>query len=166
MEAREIDQMIATMASQLQTRIAALDSEPLMVGIHTGGVWIAQQLHQLLGLNESLGSLDIAFYRDDFTRIGLNPQVKPSELPVGIDDRHIILVDDVLHTGRTIRAALNELFDYGRPATVSLVCLVDRTGRDLPIQPDVVGQHMELEEGEHVKLTGPEPLQLTVQKSA
>ena len=163
---QEIDRMIATMADQLKTRIETMPTEPLMVGIHTGGVWIAKRLHQQLGLSEPLGSLDITFYRDDFTRIGLNPQVKPSQLPISVDDRCIILVDDVLHTGRTIRAALNELFDYGRPSCVLLACLVDRTGRDLPIQPDFVGQHMELQPGEHVKLTGPDPLQLTVQKTA
>lgn len=163
---QETEQLIADMADQLKARIDSLDAEPLMVGIHTGGVWVAKRLHALLGLSEELGSLDITFYRDDFTRIGLNPQVKPSELPMSVDDRHIILVDDVLHTGRTIRAALNELFDYGRPASVLLACLVDRTGRDLPIQPDVVGQRMELDKGEHVKLTGPDPLVLTVQKTA
>ena len=73
-----------------------------------------------LGIGEPLASLDISFYRDDFTRIGMNPVVKPSQMPFSIDDRHIILVDDVLHTGRTIRAAMNELFDYGRPASIVL----------------------------------------------
>lgn len=167
MEPYEIDAVIAAMAEQLRARIAARPkAAPLMVGIHTGGVWIAQRLHQCLGLTDPLGSLDITFYRDDFTRIGLNPQVKPSQLPVAVDGRHIVLVDDVLHTGRTIRAAMNELFDYGRPAAVTLACLVDRPGRELPIQPDVVGIRMELQPGEHVKLSGPEPLALTVQKTA
>jgi len=167
MEGQEIDTLIARMTEQLRTRIAVRpNAKPLMVGIHTGGVWIAKHLHQALALTDPLGSLDITFYRDDFTRVGLNPQVKPSQLPVAVDGRHIILVDDVLHTGRTIRAAMNELFDYGRPAAVTLACLVDRTGRELPIQPDVVGLHMELQPGEHVKLSGPDPLSLTVQKTA
>ncbi len=109
------------------------------MGIYTGGVWIAQRLHQLLRLECPLGTLDISFYRDDFTRVGMNPQVKPSLLPVSIEDRHVILVDDILNTGRTIRAALNELFDYGRPASILLAVLVDRGGRELPIQADVVG---------------------------
>jgi pyrimidine operon attenuation protein/uracil phosphoribosyltransferase len=131
---------------------------PLMVGIHTGGVWVARRLHAALGLAEPLGSLDISFYRDDFTRLGLHPQVRPSHLPVATDGRHIILVDDVLQTGRTIRAALNVLFDYGRPRSVILAVLAERDGRQLPIAADVVGLHARLEPGEQIKLTGPEPL--------
>ena len=77
-----------------------------MIGIHTGGAWLAERLHQLLAIREPLGTLDIAFYRDDFTRIGMNPLVRPSHLPVSVDNQHIILVDDVVQTGRTIRAAL------------------------------------------------------------
>lgn len=138
----------------------------LMVGIHTGGVWVAERLHTLLKLPQPLGQLEIAFYRDDFSRIGLHPDVKPSRLPVEVDDRHIVLVDDVLHTGRTIRAALNELFDYGRPASVTLAVLVERNGRELPIQPDVVGYSLCLESGKNVKLCGPEPLSLEIRTSA
>lgn len=131
-----------------------------MVGIHTGGVWVARKLHAMLGIQEPLGVLDIAFYRDDFSRIGINPQVKPSELPFTLDERNIILVDDVLHTGRTIRAAMNELFDYGRPASIVLASLVERSGRELPIEANVVGLHMDLAANEYVKLTGPDPLRL------
>jgi len=134
--------------------------KPLMIGIHTGGVWVAEALHQQLGLGEPLGSLDISFYRDDFSRIGMNPQVKPSALPYAIEDRHIILVDDVLHTGRTIRAAMNELFDYGRPASIMLAVLVERSGRELPIEATISGLHLDLGPNEHVKLNGPSPLQL------
>ena len=141
-------------------------TNPAIVGIHTGGVWVAEQLHRQLGITEPLGSLDISFYRDDFTRIGMNPVVKPSELPFSIDDRHIILVDDVLFTGRTIRAALNELFDYGRPASIMLATLIDRGGRELPIQANVVGRHIELEPDEQIKLSGPEPMKLEIQKTA
>lgn len=137
-----------------------------IVGIHTGGVWVAYQLQQRLGLTGTPGSLDISFYRDDFTRIGMNPVVKPSQLPFSIDDRHIILVDDVLHTGRTIRAALNELFDYGRPASIILATLIDRGGRELPIAADVVGRRVTLQPGEQIKLTGPAPLQLVIRRSA
>ncbi len=133
-----------------------------MIGIHTGGVWVAQQLHLQLSINEPLCTLDISFYRDDFTRIGMNPQVKPSSLPLSIDDRHIILVDDVLYTGRTIRAAMNELFDYGRPASIILAVLVERDGRELPIQPDAVGLHISLQTGEQIKLQGPTPLTLSI----
>ena len=136
--------------------------QPLMVGIHTGGIWLAKQLHNTLKLTEPLGTLDISFYRDDFSRIGIHPKVKPSKLPFNIDDRHLILVDDVLYTGRTVRAALNEIFDFGRPASVILVVLIDRSGRELPIQADVRGKHLELQESQQVKLSGPEPLELKV----
>jgi pyrimidine operon attenuation protein/uracil phosphoribosyltransferase len=141
-----------------------LSRRPVMIGIHTGGVWVAQHLHKLLGLTEPLGSLDISFYRDDFTRIGVNPEVKTSNLPVSVEDRHLILVDDVLHTGRTIRAALNEIFDYGRPASVTLAVLIERDGRELPVAAQIVGAHLKLAPREHVKLIGPEPLSLNFQE--
>ena len=140
-------------------------SDPAMVGIHTGGVWLAQRLHQLLEIEESLGTLDISFYRDDFTRVGMNPQVRPSSIPFAVDDRHILLVDDVLQTGRTIRAAMNEIFDYGRPASIILVTLVERSGRELPIQPNVVGIRPPLSMDQHISLTGPEPLGLMIGES-
>lgn len=155
----DIPELIDQIANELEQKLD-LDEQTAMVGIHTGGVWIAQRLHEKLNIQTPLGALDISFYRDDFTRIGMNPQVKPSDLPFTLDDRNIILVDDVLHTGRTIRAAMNELFDYGRPASITLVTLVDRSGRELPIEANVVGLHMELGPDEHVKLSGPDPLAL------
>jgi len=156
--------IITKMADDLRRKFAneSVVEVALMIGIHTGGVWVAERLHKALDIKQPLGQLDISFYRDDFSRIGMNPQVKPSQLPTSVDDAHIILVDDVLHTGRTIRAALNEIFDYGRPASVTLAVLGERSGRELPIQADVVGQHIQLDEHEHVKLTGPEPLKLEV----
>lgn len=161
---------VPPLLAKLETDVAALIRarnliNPAIVGIHTGGAWIAQHLHQALGLTTALGRLDISFYRDDFTRIGINPQVKPSDLPFSVDDRHILLVDDVLFTGRTIRAALNELFDYGRPASIALVTLVDRGGRELPIQADAVGMHVTLARNEQVKLHGPTPLTMVKQKT-
>jgi pyrimidine operon attenuation protein/uracil phosphoribosyltransferase len=162
-----IPDIINDMAVQLGDEITRMAfSEPAMLGIHTGGVWVAEHLHRLLDIKAPLGSMDISFYRDDFTRIGMNPVVKPSELPFSIDDRHIILVDDVLHTGRTIRAALNELFDYGRPAAIMLATLIDRGGRELPIQANVVGRHVTLSHNEHIKLSGPDPLKLEIQQIA
>lgn len=163
----QIDSLITRMADELRHRFEnTADNtkveDTLMVGIHTGGVWVAEKLHAQLGITQTLGKLDISFYRDDFSRIGMNPQVKPSQLPTSVDDNHIILVDDVLHTGRTIRAALNEIFDYGRPASVTLVVLGERSGRELPIQADIVGHHISLSEHEHVKLSGPDPLRLEV----
>lgn len=161
----DVEHLLQDMAGALRDFLQGEGREPpLIVGIRTGGVWVAQRLHGLLGLEESLGELNINFYRDDFTRIGLHPQVQPSNLPFDVDNRHVVLVDDVLHTGRTIRAALNEIFDYGRPASVALAVLVDRSGRELPIQADVVGAHMDPGAGEHVKLTGPDPLVLEVQR--
>ena len=136
--------------------------EPAMVGIHTGGAWIAEQLHKQLNLKQPLGTLNINFYRDDFSRKGFNPVVNPSVLPFDVDDRHILLVDDVLQTGRTIRAAMNELFDYGRPASISLIVLAERNGRELPIEPTLCAQHFQLEPHQHIQLHGPEPLELEV----
>jgi pyrimidine operon attenuation protein / uracil phosphoribosyltransferase len=159
----EIDALLTQMAEEVRQRLRHQGIEqPLMIGIHTGGVWIAQRLHRLLALTTALGVLDISFYRDDFSRIGMNPQVRPSRLPMSVDNRHILLVDDVLHTGRTIRAALNEIFDYGRPGSVQLVTLVERSGRELPIRADVAGLRPSLDAGQHLTLTGPEPLGLVV----
>jgi len=159
----EVETCIRGMGRDLAARLRARRKDtPLMIGIHTGGVWLAQRLHRQLALAEPLGQLDISFYRDDFTRIGVHPQVCPSRLPVPVDDRHIVLVDDVLQTGRTIRAALNVLFDYGRPASVLLAVLVERDGRELPIEPDLVGLQARLEPGEQLKLGGPDPLRLVL----
>ena len=136
---------------------------PLMIGIRTGGVWIAEQMHQRLNINEPLGLLDISFYRDDFSQIGVNPNVKPSQLPPHIEGRDIILIDDVFYTGRTIRAALNEIFDYGRPNQVVLAVLIERDGRQIPLCPDCVGASVTLNADQRIKLTGPEPLAIHLQ---
>lgn len=141
-------------------------SEPRFIGIRTGGVWVAQALLQALGREDALGILDVSFYRDDFTQNGLHPQVQPSELPFEIEGQHLVLIDDVLMSGRTIRAALNELFDYGRPASVTLVSLLDLNARELPIRPDVVGATLSLAANERVKLSGPTPLTLELQTLA
>ena len=163
MEHAAIVDVIEGMARVLRRRVESLERDnPAMIGIHTGGVWVAEQLHRLLGLQEPLGTLDISFYRDDFTRIGMNPQVKPSHVPFEIEDRHVILVDDVVQSGRTVRAALNEVFDFGRPASVLLVSLIERSGRELPVQPDVIGLEPPLLLTEHIRLNGPQPLSLEV----
>ncbi|ANJ67978.1 bifunctional pyr operon transcriptional regulator/uracil phosphoribosyltransferase [Halothiobacillus diazotrophicus] len=133
-------------------------TDPLMVGIHSGGVWVAEALRQRLGLPDPLGKLNITFYRDDFDTIGLHPQVAPSQLPVDIDGRDVILVDDVLYTGRTIRAALNELFDYGRPARIWLAVVYERDGRELPIAAQTVGQRLALSPLQQIHVDGPAPL--------
>ncbi|PUB86938.1 MAG: bifunctional pyr operon transcriptional regulator/uracil phosphoribosyltransferase PyrR [gamma proteobacterium symbiont of Ctena orbiculata] len=162
-DADEVESLVDAMADKISTLLISRGvSNPLLIGIRTGGVWLAESLHRRLGVEEPLGTLDISFYRDDFTRIGMNPEVHPSDLPTPVDDRHIVLIDDVVHTGRTIRAALNEIFDYGRPASIMLATLVDRSGRELPIQPDVVGLHPQLEQDQHITLIGPEPLELVI----
>ena len=135
-------------------------TDPLVIGIHTGGVWLAEALAK--HLNAPLGKLDIAFYRDDFSKNGLHPQVSPSSLPFNIDNRHILLVDDVLMSGRTVRAALNEVFDFGRPASVKLVTLCSLNQRELPIQADACALELYLEQGQYLQLDGPEPLKLSI----
>lgn len=163
MELKSPEQLLADMCQQLNTHLAARSiDDPAMVGIHTGGVWVANALHGMLDIREPLGTLDISFYRDDFSRIGMSPEVKPSKLPFSVDDQHIILVDDVLYTGRTIRAALNELFDYGRPASVTLATMIVRGGREIPISADVAGCQLELEPTQQIKLKGPDPLSISI----
>ncbi len=145
--------LLETLSSDLRDLLQTRNIEnPLMIGIHTGGAWVAEELHKNLNIKQPLGTLNITFYRDDFTRIGMHPQVTPSNLPFSIDDQHIILVDDVLHTGRTIRAALNEIFDYGRPASVLLAVLVERDCRELPISADVAATRIQLKTNQHIKL--------------
>jgi len=132
--------------------------DPLIVGIHTGGVWVADALHRALDCRDPLGRLNITFYRDDFHTLGLHPQVSPSDLSVDVDGRDIILVDDVLFTGRTVRAAMNELFDYGRPRRIALAVLYQRDGRELPICADWAGQEVTLGPDEHIHVDGPDPM--------
>lgn len=136
---------------------------PLMIGIRTGGVWIAEVMHQRLAITEPLGLVDISFYRDDFSQIGMHPNVKPSHLPTNMEGRDIILIDDVFYTGRTIRAALNEIFDYGRPHQVILAALIERNGKQIPITPDCVGTRITLDAEQRIKLTGSEPLSIVIE---
>ena len=110
-----------------------LQPNTVLVGIHSGGAWVARRLGERLNLTSPIGLLDISFYRDDFGKRGLHPQVKPTSLPFDVEGRPLILIDDVLFTGRTTRAAINELFDYGRPASIKLAVLADRGDRELPI---------------------------------
>jgi pyrimidine operon attenuation protein/uracil phosphoribosyltransferase len=123
-----------------------------MVGIHTGGAWLAERLHRELGLQVPLGRLDISFYRDDYRKSGLHKSVKASQIPFDVADRKLLLVDDVLYTGRTIRAAMNELFDYGRPESIALVALVDRGERQLPICPQYCGATFAVAKGKMLRL--------------
>jgi pyrimidine operon attenuation protein/uracil phosphoribosyltransferase len=117
---------------------------PRLVGVHTGGVWLAERLRADLHIQVPVGILDVSFYRDDFSQSGLSRGVRPSRIPFDVDGAEILLIDDVLNTGRTVRAAMNELFDYGRPERIELAVLIDRGGRELPISTTLVGRTIEV----------------------
>jgi pyrimidine operon attenuation protein/uracil phosphoribosyltransferase len=137
-----------------------------LVGVHTGGVWLAERLKRDLAVADSVGILDVSFYRDDFDQTGLKPAVRPSQIAFEVAGSHVLLVDDVLNTGRTVRAAMNELFDYGRPAKIDLAVLIDRGGRELPVAPSIVGATIELPADVAVVLTRDDDarLHLTMEK--
>jgi len=128
----------------------------ILVGIRTGGAYLAQRLADLINRRASrpvkVGVLDITLYRDDWTQLSHKPLVGKTELPGSIDDQEVVLVDDVLFTGRTVRAALDALIDYGRPRRIELAVLVDRGGRELPIQPDYVSAAMTLKPRQRVNV--------------
>jgi pyrimidine operon attenuation protein/uracil phosphoribosyltransferase len=149
MQLPDAEQLLTELIEKLRPDIAR---DTAIVGIHTGGAWLAQRIHQVLSIMMPLGVLDISFYRDDYSKIGLHPQVKPSQLPFEVENSHIILVDDVLYTGRTVRAAVNELFDYGRPASIHLAVLVDRGERELPIAARYTGTVLSLPEHSMLEL--------------
>ncbi len=160
----DISQLLTKLESELNTLISLRKiKDPLMIGIQNGGVWVAEQMHQRLNIEQKLGLMDISFYRDDFSQIGINPKVKPSQLPAHMEGKDIILIDDVFYTGRTIRAALNEIFDYGRPNQVVLGVLIERDGRQIPLRPDCAGCSITLPAGQRIKLTGPAPLNIYIQ---
>jgi pyrimidine operon attenuation protein/uracil phosphoribosyltransferase len=144
-------------AELLLPRLAA-ELKPLikpataMIGLYTGGAWLAERLHLLLGLKQPLGLMDIAFYRDDYSKQGLKHDPKRTKIPFDVEGRDLLLVDDVLYTGRTVRAAMNELFDYGRPRSIALVVLADRGGRQLPIEAQHFGAKIDVPEGSRLRL--------------
>ena len=145
----DAEQLLAELTDKIRSDVT---KDTVLVGIYTGGVWLAERLHKDLECALPLGTLDVSFYRDDFHEIGLHPQVKPSNIPFEVEGRHIILIDDVLYTGRTIRAAINELFDYGRPASIRLAALVDRGAREMPIAANYVGADIVLPEDKMLAL--------------
>ena len=131
--------MLAALADRMRGAVAF---DACFVGIHSGGAWIADRLAQMIPGQHPVGYIDVSFYRDDFSRKGLKPEVKRTELPFEVEGATIVLVDDVLYTGRSVRAAINELFDYGRPQRIELAVLVDRGGRELPIEATYAGTRL------------------------
>jgi len=113
-----------------------------LIGIHSGGAWVAERLGQMLPGEHPVGYIDVSFYRDDYAQKGLRPKLASTTLPFEVAGSRIVLVDDVLYTGRSVRAAINELFDYGRPESIELAVLIDRGGRELPVQPTYVGARL------------------------
>jgi pyrimidine operon attenuation protein/uracil phosphoribosyltransferase len=145
----DAEALFSKLAGELKPLVKATTA---MIGIHTGGAWLAERLHAALGLSAPLGLMDIAFYRDDYAKQGLHHDPKRTRIPFDIESRDLLLVDDILYTGRTVRAAMNEIFDYGRPASISLVVLADRGGRQLPICAQHCGARIEVPEGARLRL--------------
>lgn len=160
MNERAVRRTLERMSREIVEKHGGTDGLVLM-GIHRRGVHLAHllrdEIHQAERVSVPTGSLDITLYRDDLRTIGPRPVVGETTLPTsGIDNQAVVLVDDVLFTGRTIRAALNELSDWGRPGRIYLCVLVDRGGRELPIQPDVVGRSVRVQRGQRVEVLVPE----------
>jgi pyrimidine operon attenuation protein / uracil phosphoribosyltransferase len=144
-----LDQIRAAYAPSATTGDSGAFSGPdaiALAGIHSGGAWLAARLAQDLGAGAA-GVVNVALHRDDYAKKGLHSEAPATSLPFDVEGRHILLVDDVLHTGRTVRAALNELYDYGRPASVTLAVLVDRGERELPVAARFVGAGVALPAG-------------------
>jgi len=158
----DAESLCGELAAKLRTGVTESTG---LVGIRTGGAWLAERLHRDLGLATPVGSLDISFYRDDFDSAGLRHQVKPSQIPFDVNGRHIVVVDDVLYTGRTVRAAMNELFDYGRPGKIELAALVDRGERQLPISAQYIGTTLSVPAGKLLRLVRDERGRFTLRLS-
>ncbi len=159
--AAQVEKALSQLTDQVRD---AFSEPPLVIGLHTGGVWVANALCQRLGW-PSPATLDVSLYRDDFDTTGLKRSGATEGMPAQLQGDHILLVDDVLFTGRTVRAALNVLFDYGRPGRIDLAILFDRGGRELPIQPSFLGEDLGAMGQSRCKLSGPEPLVLIAPRS-
>ncbi|HEX3063623.1 MAG TPA: bifunctional pyr operon transcriptional regulator/uracil phosphoribosyltransferase PyrR [Usitatibacter sp.] len=144
------ERLVQEMAEAMRGKLA---KDAALVGIYTGGAWVAERLNRVLAPGAPLGLLAVTLHRDDFGRIGLHRESRRSQIPFPVDGREIVLVDDVLHTGRTIRAALNELFDFGRPRAVRLAVLADRGGRELPVAADFLGAKVDVGADEDLVLS-------------
>ena len=157
----DAEALYQVLRDQLEAGLSGVQ-DAAIVGIHSGGAWLAQRLARDLGLPGRLGFIDVSFYRDDYARKGLHPDVKPTHIGFNVDGATIVLVDDVLYTGRTTRAAINVLFDYGRPARIMLAALADRGGRELPVAADFVATSVTLEEQQSLALARAEDGQFTL----
>ncbi len=135
----DAEALLETLAASMRGAVA---HDACFVGIYSGGAWLAERLAKTIPGEHPLGYIDVSFYRDDFARKGLKPDVKRTDLPFDVEGATIVLVDDVLYTGRSVRAAINELFDFGRPARVELAVLIDRGGRELPIEATYTGARL------------------------
>jgi pyrimidine operon attenuation protein/uracil phosphoribosyltransferase len=153
LDARALQRALKRMADEIVELNDGTDGL-VLVGIQRRGVQLAARIAKAIAVSEGvdvpLGALDITLYRDDLQTVGPRPVVGPTSLPVDIDGQRVVIVDDVLYTGRTVRAALDELADFGRPARIALAVLVDRGGRELPIHADVIGKRVEVQRGGHV----------------
>jgi pyrimidine operon attenuation protein/uracil phosphoribosyltransferase len=132
----------ATLGRLADKMRGAVAYDAKLVGIHSGGAWIAERLAAMLDGDHPVGFIDVSFYRDDYAQKGLRPKLASTELPFEVAGSRLVLVDDVLYTGRSVRAAINELFDYGRPESIELAVLIDRGGRELPIEAAYVGARL------------------------
>jgi pyrimidine operon attenuation protein / uracil phosphoribosyltransferase len=132
----------ATLDALIERMRGAVAFDAKFVGIYSGGAWIAERLAHAIDGDHPMGFIDVSFYRDDFGSKGLKPKIKRTELPFEVEGATIVLVDDVLYTGRSVRAAINEIFDFGRPAVIELAVLIDRGGRELPIEPTYTGARL------------------------
>jgi pyrimidine operon attenuation protein/uracil phosphoribosyltransferase len=153
MSDQDIERSLNRIALQILEKNHSTDSLHI-VGIHTGGVFLADRIHQIIKNREKIdlpaGSLDISLYRDDWSRVSQNPIVKKTDIPFEVEGKILVLVDDVIYTGRTIRAAMDAIMDFGRPSLIQLAVLVDRGGRELPIQPDFTGMQVKVGMDQHV----------------
>ena len=162
-EAIQLNPMQLPDPETLLTKITAkitgeINPNTALVGIHSGGVWLMDRILQsikqdLLHGTVPFGTLDAAMYRDDYAKRGLKSESKPSNIMFDVSNKHIILIDDIFYTGRTTRAAMNELFDYGRPASITLAVLINRGGAELPIAPNIVGADVLLKPHESLQLS-------------
>ncbi|HBP28912.1 MAG TPA: bifunctional pyr operon transcriptional regulator/uracil phosphoribosyltransferase PyrR [Advenella kashmirensis] len=157
------EELYAHLKNALSEKLRGTDpANTYLVGIYSGGAWLARRLCGDLNLPNQPGTLNTSLHRDDFSRIGLHSQTQPSHVPFEVEGAHIFLIDDILFTGRTIRAALNELYDYGRPASVRLGVLIDRGGRELPIAPDICGGVLPLPRGSNYVLAADDDSRFTL----